>query len=259
MTRESNNPEEWRRALGKDLLVPGGMISRVEVVEQTSSTMQEAREFAGASPGVAVIAMRQLGGRGRLGRRWLDERGEGLAMTLALPASLGADRIAVGTGIAVCVAMERLGVEAPRLRWPNDVLADDRKLCGILIETSGDIAFTGIGLNVHQREWPAPLEGVAISLAELGVETDRVRVASEIVRAAEETLSASHAALIEQFRRYDLLIGARAEFEAAGRRFSGEVLDIDPFRGLKVRTMDGVIHLDARTTSVLHRHADRRV
>jgi BirA family biotin operon repressor/biotin-[acetyl-CoA-carboxylase] ligase len=102
----------------------------------------------------AVRAARQTAGRGRFQRGWVsDEGGLWLSAVVPLdPASPGGRILPLAAGWVVCDALQELGVAGLRLRWPNDVLAGDRKLAGILIDSfARGLAVVGIGLNVHNR------------------------------------------------------------------------------------------------------------
>lgn len=136
------------------------------------STMDEATAWAadGAPHGALVVAEHQHGGRGRHGRTWAASPGQNLLATLILRPDLPSDRIGLvplAAGLAVAEAADGFGVDA-RLKWPNDVRVGGRKLAGILAETTwaGGQAcvLLGIGLNVGQDAFPAPLCETATSL-----------------------------------------------------------------------------------------------
>jgi len=131
-----------------------------------------ARAEAGAPSGSVVIAEAQTAGRGRRGRAWLSAPGDSLTFSLlwrfspgTLPAGLS-----LAVGLAVACGVERLGAggTAIRLKWPNDVLLDGRKLGGILIELlpgAPHAAVIGIGLNLRlPAAMPAELRAQAAAL-----------------------------------------------------------------------------------------------
>ncbi len=147
---------EWVRAQA-----PGRNIIWVEI---TGSTMNDA---AGQAPGAVVIAGAQTAGRGRHGRSWHSEPGAGLYFSIVLsPAAARhpAMKLMRDLGEAVRQAIaETAGLE-PELKWPNDVLIGGRKCAGILIQKRGASVVAGIGVNVNQTSFPAPLADTAISL-----------------------------------------------------------------------------------------------
>ena len=147
-------------------------------VMATCGSTQDAAKAMGL--GSVVVAGRQTAGRGQRGNQWIDTGEAGLAFSVVLPATTQPERSrAVASGIAVAlgdVLPRRLRVKAP-----NDVLLDGRKLAGVLIEQSDGIAVIGVGINVGPFDWPAELEGQAISLHEAGVEIDRIEVLEMVV------------------------------------------------------------------------------
>ena len=136
------------------------------------------------------------------------------------------------------------------IKWPNDVVVGGRKLAGALIETSGGRALIGIGMNIAQQRFEGELEARATSLAMLGVSVDRVDVLCELVRALDRALAATDAGLAEQFAARDALRGTRALFATPSGPVEGEVVSVDPMRGLVVRTDSGEHFLPANSTSV---------
>jgi BirA family transcriptional regulator, biotin operon repressor / biotin---[acetyl-CoA-carboxylase] ligase len=139
-----------------------------------ASTQGEAARLAavGASEGTVVTATHQSAGRGRRGREWLDAPGESLLMSIVLrPPILPslAPQLSLVAAVAVVDALGRTGVTAT-IRWPNDVMVGDRKICGILPEAlttrEGTLehVILGIGLNVNQRDFPASIRTLATSV-----------------------------------------------------------------------------------------------
>ena len=144
----------------------------------TESTNRDAR--AGA-PGEVFTADLQTAGRGRLDHRWLSPPGENLLMSAVVdvagvpPEEVATLPLVAGLAVANMAAefFSRKGKEetaaAVRLKWPNDVLVDGRKLCGILCERVEDRVIVGLGLNVKQMRFAPEIEGRATSLIrELG-------------------------------------------------------------------------------------------
>jgi BirA family biotin operon repressor/biotin-[acetyl-CoA-carboxylase] ligase len=145
-----------------------------------SSTNDVARELAaaGAGEGVCVIARAQTAGRGRQGRSWSSPPGEGLYLSLILrPQIKAADSAIVTLAAAVGVAETfKLDFEVPvDIKWPNDVLASGRKICGILVESAIQndqlqYAVMGIGVNIAQQSFP---DHLAVNATSLLLETRR--------------------------------------------------------------------------------------
>jgi len=143
------------------------------------TTMREAERLAaeGAAAGTIVAADEQTAGQGRLGRAWHSPPREGLYFTVILRPQLAPQQLPLVTlalGCAVHDAIQLLcGIYAD-LRWPNDVMINERKVCGILAHLEGSAVLAGVGLNVNQDSFPPELAGIATSLKiETGREHDR--------------------------------------------------------------------------------------
>jgi len=142
--------------------------------EVISSTMDVARQLAveGVRHGTVVVADFQETGRGRVsGRKWEMEKGVSLPFTILLKfPSLKEIPVALTlrTGLAVSLAIEDF---APCLKnkvfikWPNDIMINNKKVAGILCETDGGDVFLGIGINVAQKEFPLHLQNRATSIS----------------------------------------------------------------------------------------------
>src|SRR5205085_11091393 len=133
--------------------------------------LDEAR--AGAPEGLVVVADHQTAGRGRLGRTWVAPAGSSLLVSVLFrPRSLEAGHLlTTAVALAACDACERVAGVAPDLKWPNDLLVDDRNLGGILAEAEGTAVVVGLGLNVSR---PSGAPETAIALGQLaGRDIDR--------------------------------------------------------------------------------------
>jgi BirA family transcriptional regulator, biotin operon repressor / biotin---[acetyl-CoA-carboxylase] ligase len=142
---------------------------RIEWHAEIDTTMREAARLAseGAPSGTIVGAEMQWMGQGRQGRNWHSAAGEGLYFTQILRIDLPPRRLPVVTlalGVAVADVLKMLTGLSPDLRWPNDVMLNERKVCGILTQLHDGAILAGVGLNVNQAEFPAPLREIATSL-----------------------------------------------------------------------------------------------
>jgi BirA family biotin operon repressor/biotin-[acetyl-CoA-carboxylase] ligase len=131
---------------------------------------------AGAPDGAAVVADTQTAGRGRRGRRWHDEAGTSLLVSVMLRPGLPPGLrplLSYAAAVAVVETLRTVGLDA-RVKWPNDVLVGGRKIAGILLEAREGVVVVGVGLNVNQRRFPPALAGRATSVAlETGRAADR--------------------------------------------------------------------------------------
>lgn len=171
----------------------GSSVLRFDSVGSTNDLARE-RAAAGAPEGTCVIAREQAAGRGRQGRAWASPPGEGLYLSVILrPTIRAADSAVLTLAAAVAVAETlMLDYQVPAdIKWPNDVMASSRKICGILVESAIErdrlqYAVMGIGLNVAQRAFPDEVSGVATSLF---METKRLIGPDELVNPLLERLS----------------------------------------------------------------------
>src|SRR6185436_7212359 len=150
--------------------------------DRVASTNDAAKEMAasGAPEGTCVLAGEQTAGRGRLGRSWSSPSGEGLYLSVIVRPAIRAAQstvLTLASAVAVGETLE-LDFQVPAdIKWPNDVMASGRKICGILVESAieGDLlqyAVLGIGVNVSQKSFPPDLSQPATSIfLELGHET----------------------------------------------------------------------------------------
>lgn len=128
----------------------------VELLERTTSTLDAAHRLGGenAAAGTLVIADHQTSGRGRSGSQWISPRGSGLWLTLVeRPDDAAAlEVLSLRTGLRAARALDRFAPEPIRLKWPNDLYCEGRKLGGILIEArwrEGKLEWVAIGLGVN--------------------------------------------------------------------------------------------------------------
>lgn len=148
-------------AIARQLAAAGSCIA-LRVVDEVDSTSTRVMELAaaGAPSGTCVAAEWQSAGRGRRGRAWISGLGASLTFSLLWRFERGAGQLAglsLAIGTAIARAIAGAGVARVQVKWPNDVVADLRKLAGILVETSGEmqgpsLAVVGVGVNFRLGE-----------------------------------------------------------------------------------------------------------
>lgn len=203
-----SRPPLRARAL-RTSLAPDGW--RVEVVQVTGSTNAVASEraLAGEPAGLVVVAESQTAGRGRLDRTWVSPPRAGLTLSVLVRPDLPPVRwpwLPLLTGLAVSTALrERAELDAV-LKWPNDVLVDERKLCGVLAEVPAPgAAVLGIGLNVTTRAAELPhAAATSVALAG-GSTTDRGTLLRAVLRALGGVLGDVEAARVAYRERCSTL------------------------------------------------------
>lgn len=174
-------------------LLPDGW--RVEVVAEAASTnaLVAERARAGEAPGLVVVAEHQTAGRGRQDRTWESPARAGLTFSVLVARQEPVTWMPLLTGLAVARALrEQTGLDAV-LKWPNDVLVDGRKLCGLLAEAvtgpAGPGVVLGIGLNVTTRRDELPRPDATSLLLEGSTTTDRDPVLRSVLRALRQVLA----------------------------------------------------------------------
>lgn len=228
---------------------------------QTASTQDLARQYGGGW--FVALADEQTAGRGRLGRAWVAPPGSAVLMSMRWPCPLEAhslDTIAYRVAVAAAESAERFLAGTShrvRIKWPNDILVDGRKLAGILIERADGAAIIGIGFNVTLTEHdlaglPIDLAGKVTSLAMLDRPIDRLAVAADLIGRCYTRLTCPHDPLLLDEWRARSPLGYEARFRSDGVEIAGTVIDLDPALGLIVRRDTGeIVHLPAATTTVL--------
>ena len=162
--------EDWPDRIDSLVEQIGPPLKVGRVIAECDSTQEPASAMG---IGSLVVTGRQVAGRGQRGNAWADTGADGLAFSLVLPATTRPDG---SRAIAVAIVEGLKPLVDATVKEPNDVLLEGRKLAGVLIEQSGGQAVIGIGINVLQAEWPAELEGIAISLHQAGCMLDRIEV-----------------------------------------------------------------------------------
>src|SRR6476619_6907821 len=251
-----------REALRRALVRPGGLWRDLEVVESTGSTNADllARALAGEPEGAVLVAEEQHAGRGRMGRTWTSPPRAALTFSVLLKPAVPLARrgwLPLLAGVAVATAVTQVTGVRTGLKWPNDLLAADAKLAGILAEAASDAVVVGIGLNVSTE--PAELSRLlaparpgalpATSLRAAGATAlDRASLLLAILGEFEHWYRAwqraggdpDRSGLRAEYTRLSATIGrtVRAELPG-GQALSGPVVGVDSDGRLLVRVSSG--------------------
>jgi BirA family biotin operon repressor/biotin-[acetyl-CoA-carboxylase] ligase len=216
-----------------------------DVLDSTSSELVRLLA-AGAPPGTAVVAERQRAGRGRRGRSWFSPAVGNLYISLAVDCGERLERITrvpLAAGVAAVDAVAERCAPVPSLKWPNDLLVNDRKVGGILCEVSDPRArpgsvVVGLGLNLGVFEPPAELDGLAASLAIKEREAVAGEWAAGLERWVDRLRDPGQAAgLVQAWRARAEPFGRRVELDGA----SGVTVDLDSAGRLLVERDDGMV------------------
>jgi BirA family transcriptional regulator, biotin operon repressor / biotin---[acetyl-CoA-carboxylase] ligase len=211
----------------------------------TDSTNERAKDLAaaGAPHGTLVTADEQSAGRGRQGRAWTAPPRAAVLMSVVVRDP--EPTLPLAAAVAVCDA---LPVET-RIKWPNDVWIEGRKVAGILVEgrPQEGWAVLGIGLNVTTEAFPEELREIATSLRLAGVEKTTEAVLSELLESLDRRLAQPLDEVLAAWRDRDALLGERVRW-ADGE---GTAAGVDETGALLVETEAGRVALDAGEVHLL--------
>lgn len=227
-------------------------------LDEIDSTNTCLRQMAleGAEDGTAVTAEYQTAGRGRMGRSFQSPKGKGIYLSVLFRPHLPPERLMSVTalaGLAVCDAVERICGVRPGLKWPNDPVLGNRKLCGVLTEMAleGETGrvqhlVVGVGINVNQLQEDFRDEVAEIATS-LRMELGRPISRSALTAALLEELDRVYAALksgdlaeyLAAYRRDCVNLGKTVQLIGGETRETVTAVDVDESFGLVVRGEDG--------------------
>ncbi|WP_369424741.1 biotin--[acetyl-CoA-carboxylase] ligase [Methanothrix sp.] len=236
------------RLLGPEpvhLHIPEHLCSRLIMLESVGSTNDFAREIASESESwTVVIAEVQTAGRGRLGREWISPQG-GIWMSIILKpmaAPSEAFRYTMAASVAVCRSLRDLYDLNARIKWPNDVLVNGRKICGILTEISAELdiinhIIIGIGINANMSASSLPEEWNATTIsAELQREIARGELITRVLEEMRALLESGE--VYQEWVRLSDTINRRVSVQGFGD-VTGLAVSLEPDGALILRRDDG--------------------
>ncbi|WP_052380753.1 biotin--[acetyl-CoA-carboxylase] ligase [Paenibacillus camerounensis] len=231
----------------------------LQLLDSVVSTQEEAKRLAeaGAPEGTAVRAEEQTGGRGRMGRKWHSPKGKGIWMSIVLrpdlPLSL-TPQLTLLAGVAVCTAIREVTGVPAGIKWPNDLLAGGRKICGILVESclrEGGLhyAIAGIGIsaNLVPEDYPDHLQGVGTSLLIEGggIPVDRDQLTRAVLTELEYLyrlyMEQGFHPVKERWEAMSVTLGRQIFFNTPQGRCEGKAVGLDDSGGLLLQDEAGNI------------------
>lgn len=248
-----------------------GIDNQIIVLDSTSSTNSYANELIFEHKenldGTVVFAREQTAGMGRLGRDFSSPKGEGIYMSMIIAPKCPASQLSLLTsycGLAVCRALERVCNVKATIKWPNDIIINNRKVCGILTKLAADgetgqitHAVVGIGVNVLQSQFEKQLEKKAISLLmATGVKYSVSMVAASIIEElnlifyTEKWLLQKNHTILEQLRERSCTLGKTVDVITPLETRRGVAEDIGPDGALIVRFDTGTEMISCGEVSV---------
>ena len=225
-----------------------GRESRIIYHEELTSTMDAAKNLArkGCPDFTTVIAGRQVSGRGRLKREWLSDKG-GLFFTMVLRPDLPpvlSFRVSFLASLTLArILNEMFGVDV-RVKWPNDLLVDERKISGMLSELEAEadrVAFINVGVGVNVNNDPSAIEPAAISLkAILGRKVSKKDILARYLDAFEQQMqTAALDRVIEEWKAYTVTLNREVRVVTTREVFTGKAVDVDDSGALILKCTDG--------------------
>ena len=242
MTTQEIQPYITSKIFGKNIFA-------YDVIDSTNI---KAKSLIQHGEGVVVIAEEQTTGRGRLGRSWISEPKKNLTFSIIIKPKILPNRIGIISlyaGLSVAEAMKEITKLNPVCKWPNDVLLDGKKFCGILSEAvfKGNVLdsiIIGIGINVNQSDFPRELQLTATSLfISSGKEFDRFKVLASILEKLERNYALIQGGelndVLQKWKKNTTMFGKEITINQNGCPITGIVERIDDDGGLILCTNKG--------------------
>ncbi len=245
--------EAIKNALSKESLKIGRDIFFYTSLGSTNNVGVELAH-KGSREGTVIIADEQRSGKGRLGRTWISPAGKNLYMSILLTPSISprdATILTLMSAVACCNALIRLLSIPVSIKWPNDLMVNDRKIGGILTEIKADMdkiayAVIGVGININLdiESLPKEVKVIATSVKrETGKQFSRTTVALEVLREFEKwyeiLLMKGKRDILEQWREYSSTIGSKVKVSMGNSVYKGIAEEIDDEGLLIVKLPDG--------------------
>lgn len=236
-------------------LSEGVMGRKVVYYEETDSTNIAARQLDehDGLHGTLVVAERQTAGKGRRGHSWESPQGQGIWMSLVLRPDIlpvKASMLTLVMALAVAQGIEKVTGIQTQIKWPNDIVAEGKKLCGILTEMSTEMEYIqrvviGVGINVNIKEFPEEIAATASSLYLLTGKTwGRAVLIQEVMKSFEKWYnvfmeSQDLSGLVQEYEERLVNRGNQVKIIREEADYTGVAKGITPFGELIVERADG--------------------
>ena len=224
-------------------------------LKETDSTNLRAKE--GAAEGMPdrslFVAERQSQGRGRLGRRWTSEDAGNIYMSLLLRPEISPQKASMLTlvmALAVAEGIRKAADVNTQIKWPNDIILNKKKVCGILTEMQADVQkihhiVIGVGINVNQETFPEEIGQIATSLSQVtGTQHSRKQLIMQVMEAFERYYAAfleteNLSGLLEEYNKKLVNRGREVMIHEPGNEYIAVAEGINPLGELIVTMQDG--------------------
>ncbi len=264
--RMTNQPDLLTKEMIENQIHTEWAGKQLMVFEETDSTNNQAKKLAeeGAVQGLLVVSDCQTAGKGRRGRSWASKAGEGIFMTLLLKPDIApgnASMLTLVMALAVRAGIAKVTGIDTQIKWPNDIVCDGKKVCGILTEMSAQIDYInyiviGIGINVSNKSFPDELADTATSLYLItGVSISRAKLIAEIMAEFEKYYALylqtqDLSGLVNEYNSHLVNRGRRVRVLDPRKEYTGVAQGINQVGELLVQTKDGMAHVSSGEVSV---------
>jgi len=218
---------------------------KILVYNRTSSTNDIAAEYAKnkENDGLAIFAEEQTAGRGRTGAKWLSGRSDSIICSILLTScKCNPELLSLACPVAVAEAVGKIAHSHAKIKWPNDIVLNGKKVAGIMVESkkvNGSTAYiVGIGINCHQKKtsFPRELQTTATSIdIESCLICDRISLAKRLLSSLDHWLEAAEDTsekIIDRWRKLNTLLNQRITVIYNSRKYTGNCIGVDPEKGL---------------------------
>ncbi len=262
---------------------------KVVVYASTASTNDVAAQYAKSknNDGLVVLAEQQIKGRGRSGNKWVAGNGDSVICSILLldvarasspckhgqdgraTSGINAELLSLTIAVATAEAIGKCTKAEAKIKWPNDIILNNKKVAGILVESKKAGPSTtlragkhtayiiGIGINCHQskQDFPAELQKTATSIdIETEGQIDRISLIKRLLVSVENSLEIAEQnkeEIIEHWQRLSAQLGQRVSLIYNKKKFAGNCIGIDPENGLILQLDTGGIRMfQAAQTSI---------
>ena len=203
-----------------------------------------------------VFADYQNKGKGRNDRVWESNKGSNLMFSVLIkdPKLIEISLLSLYSAVEISKLLESYGINNVSIKWPNDVLVNDKKICGILLEGQlPHYVVIGIGLNVNQKEFPNNLRRPATSIfnelnKDINLEELKETLFPSIVNNFNKLNKDDY---LSYFNNHNYLLNKRVKVDINNQTFIGEVVGIDKNFNLQILSHDILLHIDSGEIEIL--------
>lgn len=229
---------------------------KILVYNRTSSTQKVAAEYARneENEGLVIFAEEQTAGKGRADNKWYSNFSESILCSIILADNaLNTELLSLTCAVAVAETVNISAACQAKIKWPNDIILNGKKVAGILLESKKErernICIIGVGINCHQKKdsFPVELQSIATSIdIENHSISDRILLAKRLLVSMDQWLEVAAKTsekVIDRWHNLSIQLGHRVKLIYNGLEFSGNCIGINPERGLILQLDTGGVRM----------------